>query len=632
MYHRVASYCIAALGGVAALVGAVGVAAGGGTPSNFSFTGSLATGRYAHTATLLPNGDVLVAGGAGFSDSPPLVSAELYHLDTKTWSGTGNLATARVFPATLLPNGKVLVTGRYNSNGSAVAAELYDPETGIWSATGTPNIGRNKQTATLLANGKVLIVGGIGLAGSALSSAEIYDPATAKWTTTGSLSDARLGHTATLLQNGKVLVAGGASSVAELYDPAMGKWFTTDTLATARESHTATLLPSGKVLIAGGNAPGNQLAVTAELYDPVTDTWSPTGSLAEGRYQHTATLLPSGLVLVAGGFGSGSVLVATELYDPSTGSWTAASDLLKVRYFHTATLLPSGPVLVAGGFPGFSSAEIYDPASTSIPAPLQNISTRANVLAGDNVLIGGFIITGNIAKKIMLRAIGPSMTDLGVTGALADPTLELHKLDGVVINDNWKIDDATGQSQEAAIRATTIPPLNDLESALVQTLAPGSYTVIVRGKNGTGIGLVEVYDLDQAGAPSQLANISSRGFVDTGNNVMIGGFILGPGSSGNNEVIVRAIGPSLRIRGALADPTLALHNAHGDKVASNDNWKLNDSTGQSQEADIRPTTIPPSYDLESALVVILPPGNYTAIVAGKGGGTGIALVEVYKLH
>jgi hypothetical protein len=216
---------------------------------------------------------------------------------------------------------------------------------------------------------------------------------------------------------------------------------------------------------------------------------------------------------------------------------------------------------------------------------------------------------------------------------LSDPTLELHQgSTTLATNDNWKINDLTGQSQEADIRATTIPPSNDLESALVATLAPGNYTAILAGKNGgTGVGLVEVYDLAQT-ANSKLANISSRGFVDIGDNVMIGGFIVGGGAGGGNaKVIVRAIGPSLPVAGALGDPTLELHDGSGTTIASNDNWKTRPD-GSSQQADIEATTIPPTNDLESAVVATLAPGNYTAVVRGKNNTTGVGLVEVYNLQ
>jgi hypothetical protein len=241
------------------------------------------------------------------------------------------------------------------------------------------------------------------------------------------------------------------------------------------------------------------------------------------------------------------------------------------------------------------------------------------VESGDNVLIGGFIITGTQPKKIILRAIGPS---LPLTGVLADPVLELRDSSGALIqsNDNWRSD------QEAEIIATTIPPSNDLESAIVATLPANNaaYTAIVRGaNNGTGIGVVEAYDLDQT-VDSKLANISTRGLVQAGDNAMIGGLIvLGQDPL---RVIVRAIGPSLPVSGALADPTLELHDGNGVLLASNDNWRSD------QEAEIIATTVPPSNDLESAIVRSLPPGNYTAIVRGVNNSTGVALVEAYGLN
>jgi T5SS/PEP-CTERM-associated repeat protein len=267
------------------------------------------------------------------------------------------------------------------------------------------------------------------------------------------------------------------------------------------------------------------------------------------------------------------------------------------------------------------------------PSQLLNISTRMRVLAGDNVLIGGFIVTGTEPKKVVIRGIGPSLSVNGapIPGRLADPTLELHQPDGTVItNDNWKINAQTGQSQEADIRATTIPPTDDLESALIATLRPGNYSAVLGGKNqSSGIGVVEVYDLEQT-ADSQLANISSRGFIDTGDNAMIGGFIVG-GGTGNANVIVRALGPSVPVTGALGDPTLELHDASGTTVISNDDWKTRPD-GSSQQVEIEATTIPPRNDLESAVVASLPPGNYTAVVRGKNNITGVGLVEVYDLQ
>jgi len=262
-----------------------------------------------------------------------------------------------------------------------------------------------------------------------------------------------------------------------------------------------------------------------------------------------------------------------------------------------------------------------------------NLSTRARVLTGEQVLIAGFIVTGTDPKRVIIRGIGPS---LGITGKLSDPTLELRQGGTpLAANDNWKTK-PDGSSQQGEIEATTIPPTNDSESAIVITLNPGTYTATLSGKNGgTGIGVVEVYDLDQA-ANSRLANMSTRGFVDTDDNAMIAGLIAGEGETGARaQVLVRAIGPSLSgsgIQGPLQDPTLALHDANGATIATNDNWKINDQTQHSQEDLIRSSTVAPSNDLEAAIVATLLPGPTTAIVRGKNNSTGVGLVEVYNLQ
>jgi hypothetical protein len=261
------------------------------------------------------------------------------------------------------------------------------------------------------------------------------------------------------------------------------------------------------------------------------------------------------------------------------------------------------------------------PTPTPSPAMLANISTRMRVGTGDNAMIGGFIVTGTQPKTVIVRGMGPS---LPVPGALADPVIEVHGSSGALLatNDNWRDD----PNQQHVIDSG-IPPSNDLESALWGILNPGAYTVIVRGKNNTtGVALFEVYDVDPT-VDSKLANVSTRGFVDTGDNVLIGGMIL----RGVNpaRVLLRAIGPSLTSFGvpnALANPTLELHDGNGGLLASNDNWRSD------QEAEIMATGIPPSNDLESAIVHSLIPGNYTAVVSGVNGTTGIAVVEAYGLH
>jgi hypothetical protein len=248
---------------------------------------------------------------------------------------------------------------------------------------------------------------------------------------------------------------------------------------------------------------------------------------------------------------------------------------------------------------------------------LVNISTRLRVETGENVLIGGIIVTGEQPKKVIVRAIGPS---IALTGALANPQLEIFDASGELFasNDNWQ--EAPNRQE---ITDSSIAPTHQLEAAVLASLAPGAYTAVVSGVNGgTGIGLVEAYDVDR-GAVSELANISSRGVVQKADNVMIGGLIIRGGIA--QKVIVRAIGPSLPVAGKLADPLLELYDRNGVVLQANDNWR-ND-----QEAEITATTIPPDENAEAAIVRTLPPGEYTAIVRGVGDTTGVALVEVYAL-
>ncbi|HEX4665117.1 MAG TPA: NF038122 family metalloprotease [Chthoniobacterales bacterium] len=321
---------------------------------------------------------------------------------------------------------------------------------------------------------------------------------------------------------------------------------------------------------------------------------------------------------------SGTTSIVSFNQDPNGdfGDWSSGNCPQIHPYVQNAFACAGQSSDVAATSPEGTNLDIvgYNPGAPTptpapVPASLGNISTRLGVETGDQVLIGGFIIDGTQPKDVIVRALGPS---LPLSGTLADPILELHLADGSVMsNDNWRSD------QEAEIMATGFAPAFDLESAIVLTLNPGAYTAIVKGAHGeTGVGLVEVYDLDQS-SDSELANISTRGLVQTGDNVLIGGFIV----LGNqlSYTLVRAIGPSLPVSGSLADPMLELHDAQGRAVVSNDDWRSN------QEDEIIPTGFAPDDDAESAIVAILAPGSYTAIVRGKNDTTGVALVEVYKL-
>ncbi len=313
-------------------------------------------------------------------------------------------------------------------------------------------------------------------------------------------------------------------------------------------------------------------------------------------------------------------------FDPITG-------IISGIFTGTTNLDVSGPKLSGGVVSNVQLFATNSHGTTTVPllfflrpAGVVNISTRLSVGNDPNALIGGFIITGNAPKSVIIRAIAPSLSVGGVAvpGTLPDPTLQLVGEGLSVTNDDWRA------TQEQEIIDTTVAPTNNRESALVAILNPGNYTAIVRGKNGaTGIGLVEVFDLGTASLESssnaRLANISTRGFVRTGDDVMIGGFIV---IGATTRVIVRAIGPDLGNRGvpgALEDTTLDLVGA-GGIVASNDDWQ------STQRDEIIATTVPPNDPRESAIVANLPPGNYTAIVRGKNGGAGVGLVEVFALQ
>jgi len=294
--------------------------------------------------------------------------------------------------------------------------------------------------------------------------------------------------------------------------------------------------------------------------------------------------------------GSGLVSIPGTAFDRTSRWLFAASDLSPPLRVYEIPPTPTPPVT---------------PAKS-----LLNISTRLLTQSGDNALIGGFIVTGTISKRVILRGLGPS---LQLPGRLADPVLELHGSSALITeNDNWN-------SHRNEVIATGIPPLEEYEPAIVATLEPGAYTVILRGFADTaGVAVVEVYDLDPSDS-SRLANISTRGKVEEGDNVMIGGWIVG--GSQSTMMVVRAIGPSLSgVSGALADPTLAIYDGNGALLARNDDWRTD------QEQALIDSGLAPADDRESAILLSMFPGNYTGIVRGENTTTGIALVEVYNLQ
>ncbi len=351
-------------------------------PSPMALTGPLGAGRQVHTATLLADGRVVVAGGFDFADLP-LASVSLYDPATRTFSATASMAAARgLHTATELADGRVLIAGGgpaswVHPGPYLASAELYDPRTGTFSPTGSMTTTREGHTATRLNDGRVLIVGGSDVGEHVVASAELYDPNTGTFSPTGSMTTARAFHTATLLSDGRVLIIGGRAGTwtsgpilasAEIYNPKTGIFSATGPMNTERAWHVATVLSDGRVLITGGDNARGMIA-SAELYDPTAGTFTRTGPMRDARLYQTATLLSDGRVLVAGGgsdYTNYNFLSSAELYDPTTGTFSLTGSMTEPRTFHTANLLADGRVLVAGGYGDLAplpSVEIYDPTT-----------------------------------------------------------------------------------------------------------------------------------------------------------------------------------------------------------------------------------------------------------------------------
>ncbi len=486
---------------------------------SFVTTGSMAGARFAHTATLLPNGKILIAGG--YNGTAFLTSAELYDPAHGTFSATGSLTTARyTHTATLLPNGKVLIAGGYGNAGYLPSAELYDPSTGTFTATsGNLGIARNLHTATLLQDGKVLITGGSN--GASLSSAELYDPIAGTFSaTSGLLTAARAYHTATLLPNGKVLLAGGVDAgvylaSAELYDPAARTFSATSgSPAAARANHTATLLPNGAVLIAGGYN-GSSYLSSAELYDSTGGGFTSTnGSLNSSRYFHSATLLANGKVLITGGY-NGGYLTSAELYDPAAATFsTTASSLIAARDYHSATLLPGGRVILAGGFnstaAALSAAESYDPAigtftATVNPMTTQRRSPTMTLLPNGKVLVaGGEAVTGSVALA-SAELYDPDAHTFTATSGSMTAARVFHTatllVNGKVLITGGRVSDVGAELSSAELYDPVSDSFTPTTSAMsaarafhAATLLPNGSVLITGGSSANALSSAELYD------------------------------------------------------------------------------------------------------------------------------------------
>jgi N-acetylneuraminic acid mutarotase len=382
-------------------------------PNAWTPVGPMSSAREDFSATLLPDGKVLMAGGQ--TDLNSLASAELYDPVTRSFSATGSLNDARAFPAaTLLRNGQVLIAGGLATSEAVLSsAELYNPATGTWSLTTPMQAAGYRLTSTLLPSGSVLVTGFSGT-----NTAEVYNPANATWTNTGPMTASQGFATATLLPDGEVLLAAGGTSAAELYNSTTNDWTATGALKVARQGAVAALLPDGKVLVAGGETVTGKDLASAELYNPATGTWHATGSMRTGRYGATATLLPNGQVLVTGGCTSQCLssepgLASAEVYN---GFWVQVASMTQRRVFQTATLLPGGTVLVAGGGTNFYSAatataEFYTTTllslnPTSGPAGAQVTVTGSGFYAHETAIVSW----GNLQAVLTRVKTSPSGT------------------------------------------------------------------------------------------------------------------------------------------------------------------------------------------------------------------------------
>jgi PKD repeat protein len=396
-------------------------------------------------------------------------------------------------------------------------------------------------------------------------------------------------------------VSGFNSAVTQSTDPLNIGAGATDTYDEMPDSltHTGAFTFVGNAACALNAAPTAKLLANPDQGNPpLTVAFDGSGSVDPDAGDSIASYTFS--------FGDGSADV------------TQSSPTISHTYKHGGAFFVTLTVKDSHGLQSANVASV----EIKVAAQLLNLSTRLQVQTGDNALIGGFIISGSEPKKVVLRGIGPS---LNVPGKLEDPVIQLFNSSNVNIggNDDWKTD-------QQNVESTGLAPTNDRESALVITLNPGTYTVVMRGKdNGTGIGLVEMYDVGLA-ANSRLANVSSRGFIGLNDNVLIGGFFAGPRTAAVTGVVLRAIGPSLaafNVPQPMQDPTLEVHNSDGDIVASNDDWE------SSQKSDIEALGLAPSDSRESAVLMRnFDPGAYTAIVRGKNNTTGVGLVEIYDVQ
>jgi N-acetylneuraminic acid mutarotase len=431
---------------VATAAASLSLAAPAAAQETWTVTAPMSVARYRHTATLLPDGRVLVTGGVDTPIGSPnvatvLATAEIYSPISNTWIPAASMSTAREgHVATLLANGRVLVAGGFDANSNSLeTAELYDPGADTWTTLAPMTVPRALPTVNTLVGGRVLVTGGFNVPESDpyakyLASAEVYDPNANTWTAVPSMSVPRVGHTATLLPNGQVLVVSGCNYAycdpsVQIFDPASASWLAAPSLDVARIEPTATALADGRVIVAGGDNPTIPPLTSTEIYDPVANSWSPGPASQVGRRAALSAMLPNGRVLVVGGYSNSdssfTVFSSAEIYDPATGGWSLTPDMGAARYVFAATALADGRVLVTGGFDGTESE-----ASTEIWGPTLTATTATGIYGGTTTVTatlsarsGATTAGQTISFALNGTAVGTAITDVNGTATLTGVSL-----------------------------------------------------------------------------------------------------------------------------------------------------------------------------------------------------------------
>ena len=607
--------------------------------------------------------------------------------DTWTATTTDNAPSGRIEHTVVWTGSEMIVWGGEDGGPYVLfnTGGRYSPSTDSWAATTTVNAPSPRAEHTAVWTGTEMVVwGGTNFSGSNFNTGGRYNPTTDTWRATSTIGAPPAGFTVVWTGTEMIVWTGNAAG----YNPRTNSWRSISTVGAPPSGGTAVWAGT-KMIVWNGNTGGR--------YDPVMDSWTDvaTTNAPTAQYRWSAVWTGSEMIIWGGSFFDPTIhnyraLNTGRRYDPNTNIWRATriTNAPSARDSHTAVwdgremIIWGGDSWTISGF--LNTGGRYDPitdswtgtSTTNAPRAsdhskavwtgnemilwgglnpyldnnarycayesphLGNISTRAPVQTGDNVVIGGFIVQGTEPKRVIIRAIGPELTHYGIPNVLANPTLELHDGTGALIasNNNWATTIIGGiitANQVHDIQASGYAPGEQLESAIIGDLRPGNYTAIVRGvDNITGVGLVEVYDLSPD-ASSILGNISTRALVQTGDNVVIGGFIVR--GTQPKRVIVRAIGPELTQYGVpnpLVDPRLELHDATGALIASNNDWMTTIIGGiitTDQAQAIQNSGHAPTDRGESAIIATLQPGNYTAIVRGANNSTGVALAEVYDL-